>query len=617
MATTVARLEAKLTADTRDFDKAMDKSHSTMGKLVGIAGKAGVAGALVGIGVAAKIGIQEFADSQKITAQTNAVLKSTGGIANVSAAQIDKLSGSLLKKSGIDDEAIKSGENMLLTFTNIRNEVGKGNDIFNQTTKTLVDMSVATGQDMTHASVMLGKAINDPVKGIGALSRVGVTFTEAQKKSIKAMVASGDTMGAQKVILHELNKEFGGSAEALGKTLPGQINIAKETFNNWMGELVAKTIPILQQVIGWLRDHWPEIQDAIGRARAAIAPIIQNLADLFVEIVNVIRDNWDTIGPIVRGVVKVLEDAAVVVAYVVKLITDLLKGDWSAAWKDAKKIVTTQIDLIKTELTTAATALLTIATKLGKAILDGIVAGITGVTGQVWDIINNIGSFIVSKIEAVKAWGENVGNWIKNAVVNSILGVGNAAWDVINNIGSAIAAKIETIKGWGTSIGTWLKNAIVDAIGSVTGVLSAALSFGKGIASSILKGLEGLGSGLLHAIIDPINGIIDKLNAIHIPIPKVHIPLVGTFGGGSIDFNIPKLAAGAIVKEPTLAMIGEKGPEAVVPLPKFAAAGGIAAASGPIEVSLILDGNKLAEVLIDPLRRKAQIFQQRNGRPAF
>jgi hypothetical protein len=54
----------------------------------------------------------------------------------VTAKQVDQLANSMMMKTGIDDEAIKSGENMLLTFTNIRNEVGKGNDIFNQTTKT-------------------------------------------------------------------------------------------------------------------------------------------------------------------------------------------------------------------------------------------------------------------------------------------------------------------------------------------------------------------------------------------------------------------------------------------------------------------------------------------------
>ena len=108
-----------------------------MGKVGALAAGAAGVGALV---ATVKIGIGEFAQAQKVAAQTNAVIKSTGGVAKVSADHVDDLAGKLMKKSGVDDEAIASGENLLLTFTNIRNEVGKGNDIFDQTTKAALDM---------------------------------------------------------------------------------------------------------------------------------------------------------------------------------------------------------------------------------------------------------------------------------------------------------------------------------------------------------------------------------------------------------------------------------------------------------------------------------------------
>ena len=59
------------------------------------------------------------------------------------------------------------------------------------------------------AGFALGKALNDPVKGITALSKVVVTFTEDQKKMIKTMVETGDAAGAETVILDDLAKEFG------------------------------------------------------------------------------------------------------------------------------------------------------------------------------------------------------------------------------------------------------------------------------------------------------------------------------------------------------------------------------------------------------------------------
>ena len=71
---------------------------------------------------------------QAAAAQTNAVLKSTGGIAGVTSKNVDDLAKSMLNLTGIDDEATQGAENLLLTFTNIRNVVGKGNDIFDQAT---------------------------------------------------------------------------------------------------------------------------------------------------------------------------------------------------------------------------------------------------------------------------------------------------------------------------------------------------------------------------------------------------------------------------------------------------------------------------------------------------
>lgn len=170
---------------------------------------------------------------EKIGAQTDAAIKSTGGAANVSREGVDELAGSIEKLSGVEAESITEGQNLLLTFTNIKNEAGAGNDIFNQATEAMVDYSVAMGTDAKGAAIQLGKALNDPVKGLTALGKAGVQFTEAQKDMIKEMVAAGDVMGAQKIILKELETQFGGSAEAFGQTTAGKI--AK--FQNGMGDM--------------------------------------------------------------------------------------------------------------------------------------------------------------------------------------------------------------------------------------------------------------------------------------------------------------------------------------------------------------------------------------------
>ena len=195
------KLSVVITGDAKGARKAMgevgsgaDGMHSklqSVGAGVGKVFKAAAVGATVlGVGVASflKGGVDSLVNLEKLSAQTNAVIKSTGGAAGVTADQVSKYADSLEKATGVEAEGIIQGQNMLLTFTNLKNGVGEGNDIFNQATDIMTDMSVAMGTDASKTAVQLGKALNDPIKGISALSKVGVTFTDQQKAQIKAMV---------------------------------------------------------------------------------------------------------------------------------------------------------------------------------------------------------------------------------------------------------------------------------------------------------------------------------------------------------------------------------------------------------------------------------------------
>jgi hypothetical protein len=186
-------------------------------------------------------------NQNKANAQTAAVIKSTGGAAHVTAKQVGELSGAISQQTGIMDDTVQASANMLLTFRNIRNEVGKGNDIFNQATKVVTDMSVALGQDGVKSAIQLGKALNDPIHGLTSLMRVGVTFTEAQKKQIKTLVEHGHALEAQKVILKELNAEFGGSAAAQA-TAGAKAAAAWDNLKEVIGGAL---LPVLNKLAAW------------------------------------------------------------------------------------------------------------------------------------------------------------------------------------------------------------------------------------------------------------------------------------------------------------------------------------------------------------------------------
>src|SRR4051794_12437562 len=202
-----------------------------------MAGAAGTGGAA--LGGALLIGLKRSTDaweeSRQVAAQTNAVIRSTGGVAHVTAGEVEALATRISRKAGVDDEAIQSGSNLLLTFKRIRNEAGAGNRVFDRATQAAVDLSAAGFGSIDSASKQLGKALNDPVKGITALNRAGVTFTKGQKDQIQTLVDQGNVLGAQRIILREVESQVRGSAAAQATPLK-RLKVSWENIQETIGK---------------------------------------------------------------------------------------------------------------------------------------------------------------------------------------------------------------------------------------------------------------------------------------------------------------------------------------------------------------------------------------------
>jgi hypothetical protein len=256
-------------------------------------------GALLGAGLIEgfKSLYDAAAESAKIGRLTEQVIRSTGGAAGISAKQVGDLAGAISDKTGMDDEAIQSGENLLLTFTNLKNGAGEGNDIFDQTTQIMTDMAAALGGDASSQAIRLGKALNDPVKGMGALSKAGVSFTQEQKDQVAAMVDAGDMMGAQKVILGELTKEFGGAAAAAGTPFE-KLQVA---VGNLAEEAGSYLIPVVDDLSGFITDDLlPGLSDTGAVIGGTVGPVFSALGTSAKFAVDVFKE---LPGPLQVGVV--------------------------------------------------------------------------------------------------------------------------------------------------------------------------------------------------------------------------------------------------------------------------------------------------------------------------
>jgi hypothetical protein len=237
-----------------------------IGRTFDLAIGAGIAGAVAGLAKS----VQSLARIETINRQTETAIASMGNAAGISATEVGALADQLEKLTATEAETIQQGANLLLTFGNIRNEAGAGNDIFNQTVKSMVDLGRAMGQDASSSAIQLGKALNDPTKGVAALTRVGVSFSQQQKDQIKTLQQSGDVMGAQKIILAELQKQFGGSGAAFAKTFQGQVELLGHEIGTLGEDIASDLMPSLQMLVGQIRELAPEIGERLKNAFASI-----------------------------------------------------------------------------------------------------------------------------------------------------------------------------------------------------------------------------------------------------------------------------------------------------------------------------------------------------------
>lgn len=304
MALSAGTISMPVAPDAENFGSSLSQAllgqsgiFSGIGTKLGgmIIGGLAVAGIGAAVGSVFKTGFAEAKDASAGIAQLNAGLQSTGNAANVSVAEMTALASSIQNMSGQTDDSIVKAESLLLTFTNIKN-VGT-DKIFDQTTQAAADMAAKLGGDAASQALLLGKALNDPIRGLTALTRVGVSFTESQRESITAMVNAGDVMGAQKVILAELKTEFGGAAAAAGQSLPGQLARIKRSFED-ISQSVAEAflpiiLPAIEGVSNALKSAAPSIaifttalSEKLTAGAAALKPVLENIKNGFGEFVT-------------------------------------------------------------------------------------------------------------------------------------------------------------------------------------------------------------------------------------------------------------------------------------------------------------------------------------------
>lgn len=410
---------------------------------------------------------KEFVEQEQAMAQVNAALTSMGDASGKTAAELGKTADALELNSLFDaDVILKQVTANLLTFGNVAGEQ------FDRAQQAAVDMATRMGGEPQAAAIMLGKALNDPIKGIAALTRVGVQFTDAQKAQIKAMTEAGDVAGAQGIILAEVEKQFGGAAAAAADTSPwnkmqvalgqagdtiGQrllpmikpvsdaIASMLQAFNNLspeaqkiivvFGAIAAVLGPVMTGV-GALTSAMAPFIGAISAIAgsggllvaakaafvglgAAIGPILAPLAAL-VAVGAAIYMNWDKIAPVLYELWDALSQALGPPAReMIAAISEAFSALWSGPLGDAIKTAWPYIKAFAEGFAKLMGGLLVTAIKLAGQVIGAVFSAIAAQIRFLVSVFD--GTLREKMLDSVKRLYEGVKTWIGDKL--------NAVWD--------------------------------------------------------------------------------------------------------------------------------------------------------------------------------------------
>jgi phage-related protein len=567
------------------------------GGLKGIAGPLAAAFAGVQIGSFLKGAIDEGREAAKVSALTASAIRATGGAAGISAKQVGDLASALSLKAGVDDEAIQTGANLLLTFKNVANEAGKGNDIFNQATAAALDLSAAGFGSMESASVMLGKALNDPVKGVTALQRVGVTFTAQQKEQIKSLVANGDALSAQKVILSEVMSQVGGAAAAQADPL----DKASVAWGNLKEQIGTAALPLLNTAANFFTTT---LLPAIQSFGQQVGPVLGRIGTMFsglgtalagggggglTTFLTTIKTAFAQIGPSVQGFMTSLGGVFTTLKTAFMAIMPVVQQFAAQFMAVLGPGIAAIVNLFQTHLVPAFQAFIPAVTPIVKFLIGVFGGAIVGALKGALNVVKGVIKVISGILNVFT--GIFTGNWkrawdgikqIFSGVVTAIKG----AIQVFINVGilgvfrrGFALVKGIVMLGWNA-----VKRLFTGSIGGVLNILrrlwqnipkifgnalTALRNVGRNIVQGLINGIKSIGGKIKDALLGLLPGPLKKFaGMLGIDSPsKVFAGFGENIGQGlvlgvegqrrQVERSVARLAAAA--SRPNLSGVGANG----------------------------------------------------------
>jgi len=198
--------------------------------------------------------VRAYADQEQAELRVKNAIRATGMAAGMTFKEIKKLATELQKNGVIGDEVNLKMASLMLTYDKI------GSTVFPRAMKAMNDMAVAqsmgipAAEELKTVTTMLAKALQEPVKGLNALRRVGFSLSEQQRQQVEEFVAVGKVAKAQNIILAAAERQYGDLAQvikdsAIGATaqLSNAWGDAKESIGEVLSEVILPMVKALKE----------------------------------------------------------------------------------------------------------------------------------------------------------------------------------------------------------------------------------------------------------------------------------------------------------------------------------------------------------------------------------
>jgi len=488
------------------FDNLAQKAK-TVGTGMTIAG-----GAITAFGA---VSVKAFQKQELAVTKLTQIAKQASGATDAQVESLKQQAQALQDVGVVGDEVTLVGQAQLATF-------GLQTDSISTLTGSMLDLAVnqkgvnATQEDMMNIANLVGKAMDGQV---GALSRVGVSFTEAQGEILK----TGTEMEKASVLSEVLQQNVGGLNKSMRDTTQGgmaalrnDIGDLQEKIGGVISEalipIVENIIPVIDTIQEWANSN-PQLFSTIVTITAVIGGLMLVLGPLLIILPGLIT----AFGILASAVAFVASPVGIIVLAIGGLIATiaLLIANWDAVKAHTEAIWQSMMDTINAKI-------------------DEIRSSISGF----WD---NVKSTFSGALETLKGWWETVWQFM------------------VDHVGIVMEILFAVATGGMSLVVEWFINnreKIVNSIASVWDTVKAK-------AIGAFDGIKNALRSTMQFILGKVNKFLGGLNNALSKIPGVdlHIP------------TLPAFAKGGIVTKPTIGLIGEAGPEAVVPLNRGAGLG--------------------------------------------